>query len=126
MEFQRRRSTTRQLPFQQLLKNNDLDGVGIIENPLRRVLEEDLDADLEAFHGDEMSGLAKVLRLKDLINGGRLARDEEATIMEGTLNEVELAALKREKVTRIWGESKELKIILLTCWWLFRILFSEL
>ena len=110
MEFQARRSTTTQLPFQKLLENNNL---GIIENPLRRIHEDDLDNDTRNFHRDE--GLANIVDVDVLVRGGRLARDEEATIIEGGLNEVEIAALEREKVTKIWDESKELKVILLTC-----------
>ena len=105
-----RPARTTQLPFQRLFENNDL---GIIENPLRRVHEDDLDTDIRNFH--EEYGLVKIVDVDVLVRGGRLARDEEATIMEKRLNIVEMTALEREKVTKIWDESKELKIILLTC-----------
>ena len=98
------------LPFQQLLKNNDL---GIIENPLRRIDEEDLERYTRTFH--EEGGLASVVDADTLIHGGRLARDEEAVLAENTLNTVDNAALAKEKVTSIWGESREIKIILLVC-----------
>ena len=110
MEYQARRSTTTQLPFQQLLESNNL---GIIENPLRRIHEDDLDADIRNFHQEE--GLAEFVDVDDLVRAGRLARDEEATVIEGRLTTVELTALQREKISKIWTESKELKIILLTC-----------
>ena len=98
------------LPFQRLLENNDL---GIIENPLQRIEEAELDEDISAFHQDY--GLAKVVDLDVLIRGGRLARGEEVFVAEESLSDVERAALQKEKVTRFWEESKELKVILLTC-----------
>lgn len=100
----------RQLPFQELLENNDL---GIIENPLMRVEESELDEDVLNFY--EEHSLALVTDLDTLTHGAHLARDEEATIAEGILSDVEKEALMREKTTRIWEESKELKVILLTC-----------
>ena len=99
-----------QLPFQQLLENNDL---GIIENPLQRVEEDELDEDIFNFYEDH--DLALVTDFDTLIHGAHLARDEEATIAEDILSDVEKKALKKEKTTRIWEESKELKVILLTC-----------
>ena len=101
---------TQQLPFQQLLENNEL---CIIENPLQRVEEADLDRDIYEFHEDY--GLGRVVDLETLIHGAHLARDEEATSAEGILTEVEERAQEREKRTRFWEESKELKVILLTC-----------
>ncbi|KAG8533920.1 uncharacterized protein KY384_001661 [Bacidia gigantensis] len=110
MPNQGSQSRTAQLPFQQLLKNNDL---GIIENPLQRVDEVDLDEDITNFYAEHHLG--KVVDLDTLIRAGHVARDEKATIAEGILNEVELRALEKEKTTRFWEESKELKLILLTC-----------
>ena len=96
--------------FQELLERNDL---GIIENPLRRIHEDNLDTDIRNFHQEY--GLANIVDADVLVRGGLLAKDEEATIMEGKLDAVEMAALEREKNTKIWNESKELKVILLTC-----------
>ena len=98
------------IPFQRLLKNNDL---GIIENPLRRIDEEDLEEDIRKFHKEE--SLADLVDLAVLIRGGLLARDEEGFIAEHALSEPEANALNHEKKARIWEESKELRIILLTC-----------
>ncbi|KAL8696236.1 MAG: hypothetical protein Q9201_007762, partial [Fulgogasparrea decipioides] len=110
MEHQLQRS----IPFQQLLKHNDL---GFVENPLRRIPEDRLHVDIESFH--EESDLAKVVDVQTLIRGARLARDEEGFIAEETaqksLTEVEREALQEGKPTSIWGESREIKIILLTC-----------
>ena len=100
---------TQQLSFQELLENNS----GIIENPLQRVDEADLDRDICDFHEDYKLG--RVVDLDTLIHGAHLARDEEATSEEGILMEAEEQALEREKKSRFWEESKELKIILLTC-----------
>ena len=100
----------RRLPFQRLLENNDL---GIIENPLQRIEEDELDDDLTAFHRD--CDLADVVDVDVLIRGGRLARGEEVFTAEGDLSDVEKAALQKEKTTRFWEESKELRVILLTC-----------
>lgn len=114
MEHRRRRSSTVELPFQQLLKNNDL---AIIENPLRRIPEDRLSAYIESFH--EEFNLADVVDLATLIRGARLARDEEAFMSEEvaakSLTTIETSALEREKRASIWTESRELKIILLTC-----------
>jgi len=99
-----------QLPFQQLLENNEL---GIIENPLQRVEEDDLDHDIYDFH--EHYRLGSVVDVETLIHGAHLARDEEATSAEGILTEVEEHACERERTNRFWEESKELKVILLTC-----------
>lgn len=114
MERQPQRSSTDRLPFQQLLEHNHL---AIIENPLRRIPEDHLNAYIESFYDE--SGLANVIDIDMLIRGARLARDEEAFVAEGTagktLTEVEVAALQGEKSTSIWTESREIKIILLTC-----------
>lgn len=114
MEHQRRRSSTAQLPFQQLLKHNHL---AIIENPLRRIPEDHLNVCIKSFH--EEYNLASVVDVTTLVRGARLARDEEAFIAEetaeGSLTLFERAALGREKGTSIWTESREIKIILLTC-----------
>lgn len=110
MESQAPQSRTSRLPFQTLLKNNDL---GIIENPLQRIDEDELHDDIREFHhGHELADLVDV---NVLIRGGDLARSEELFIAEDNSSEVELAALGKEKVTRFWEENKELRIILLTC-----------
>ncbi|KAL8758213.1 MAG: hypothetical protein Q9184_003996 [Pyrenodesmia sp. 2 TL-2023] len=114
MELRRPGSPTTELPFQQLLKNNHL---AIIENPLRRIPEDRLSAYIKSFH--ENSDLADFVDVPTLIRGARLARDEEAfmseEVAEGSLTEIEKLALEREKRTTIWTESREIKIILLTC-----------
>ncbi|KAG6986636.1 hypothetical protein G7Y79_00075g099080 [Physcia stellaris] len=103
-----------QLPFQQLLKQNDL---AIIENPLRRIPEDRVNAYIESFHED--SKLATVVDLDTLTRGGRLAYDQEAFISDEVadkiLSEVDKAALEKEKSTCIWTESREIKIIVLIC-----------
>ncbi|KAL8916567.1 MAG: hypothetical protein Q9208_008438 [Pyrenodesmia sp. 3 TL-2023] len=114
MEHQRRRSSNLELPFQQLLRDNHL---GIIENPLRRIPEDRLSRDIGSFH--VRSGLADVVDVATLIRGARLARDEEAFMSGGvageSLTNIETLALDNEKRTTIWTESREIKIILLTC-----------
>lgn len=114
MEHGRRPSPTDELPFQQLLKNLRL---GLIETPLRRMSENRLSEDIESFH--KKSHPANVVDLATLIRGARLARDKEAFMSEevakGSLTEIEKSALEREKGTSIWTESREIKIVLLTC-----------
>ena len=110
MALQPQRSQTVQLPFETLLRNNDQ---GIIENPLRRIDEDDLDEDIRTFHDAE--GLENVVAVSVLIRGGRLAKDEEGFLAERRHSNLEKKALEDEKVTKIWQESKELRIILLTC-----------
>lgn len=97
-------------PFQQLLENNDM---GIIENPLQRIDEDDLDENTANFYTE--NNLGKVVDVETLIRGGRLARSEKIFKTRGGLSEVETVALEREGKTRFWEESKELRIILLTC-----------
>ena len=104
------RGQTGPLPFEVLLSNNDL---GIIENPLRRIDEDDLVKEVRDFHHDEE--MNDVVDVDTLIRGGQLARDEEAFIADGDLSPVERIALQKEKTSTIWQESKELKVILLTC-----------
>lgn len=105
-----------QLPFQKLLNNNDL---GIIENPLQRIDDDDLITDIKKFHAEpdpkRVLQLADVVDLDVLVRGGLLAKDEEAALTEEVLDGREFAALKTEKSMTIWRESKELKVILLTC-----------
>jgi len=110
MVHQAQSNRNERLPFQRLLENNDL---GIIENPLQRIEEDELDGDLSSFHQDY--DLAVVVDLDVLIRGGRLARGEEVFVAEGNLSIVERKALQKEKGTRFWEESRELRIILLTC-----------
>ena len=105
----RQRNT--ETPFEKLLKNNDL---GIIENPLRRIDEDDLISDIKSFH-EETEGLKDVVSLDVLKRGGLLARDEEGFRAEGDISEPEEAALDREKTSTLWQETKELNVILLTC-----------
>ncbi|KAI4139844.1 MAG: hypothetical protein LQ341_004062 [Variospora aurantia] len=114
MKHRRGQSTSPEGSFQELLENNKL---GYIENPLRRIPENRLSACIVKFH--ERHKLANVIDLATLIRGARLARDEEAfmseEVAEKSLTNLEMSALEREKHTRIWTESRELKIILLTC-----------
>ena len=111
MALQPRRSQTTELPFEKLLRNNDL---AIIENPLRRIDKDDLKRDVQRFHS-ETEGLADVLDVNVLIRGALLARDKKVFEKEGDLSAPEKKALKDEKTSKIWQESKELRIILLTC-----------
>ncbi|KAI4247395.1 MAG: hypothetical protein L6R42_009623 [Xanthoria sp. 1 TBL-2021] len=114
MELRQRASSATELPFQQLLNNNNL---GYVENPLRRVAEEHVVEYIKAFHKD--NHLDSVVDLATLIRGARLARQEEIfrtkENADGALTEVEDTALDSEKHTSIWTETRELKIILLTC-----------
>jgi len=52
-----------------------------------------------------------------LVRGARLARDEELFLSgpESDVTQFEKDALKREKSSTVWQQSKEMKIILLTC-----------
>ncbi|KAL8783689.1 MAG: hypothetical protein Q9195_009314 [Heterodermia aff. obscurata] len=119
-----------QLPFERLLEHNE---TAKIENPLRRIPENQLAAYIQNFFEDNC--LEKVVDITTLLRGARLARDEEAFIAEcntehntehnkegnaeanaeGGLTPVEKAALDKEKHVTIWTETRELKIILLTC-----------
>ena len=111
MALQPRRSQTAELPFETLLQSNNL---GIIENPLRRIDEDDLERNIRQFYEDEKE-LSAEIDLDVLIRGGLLARDEEGFLAEGDISGPEHRALTHEKTTKIWQESKELRIILLTC-----------
>ena len=97
-------------PYQRLFESNDM---GIIENPLQRIDEEELDENTTAFHADY--NLAEVVDLETLIRGGHLARAGEIFIAKGDLSGVETAAIENEGKSRFWEESKELRVILLTC-----------
>ncbi|KAL8855921.1 MAG: hypothetical protein Q9178_007435 [Gyalolechia marmorata] len=114
MEHRQRESPNTQLPFQQLLNHNDL---GVIENPLRRVAEEHVIKSVREFHQE--NHLDSVVDVATCIRGARLARQEEIFTTregdEGPITEVERAALDKEKRTSIWTDTRELKIILLTC-----------
>lgn len=114
MDHRPRKTSATQLPFQQLLGHNDL---AIIENPLRRIPEERLRAYIESFH--EEHHLVDVVDIDTLVRGARLAREKEGFVAEetaaDTLSDVEKAALKKEESTTIWTESREIKIIVLTC-----------
>lgn len=114
MEPRQDKSSKTELPFQQLLNHND---TRVIENPLRRVAEEHVVEWIQNFHAEK--GLHCVIDVATLIRGARLARQEEIfrlkEFAEGTLTEVEERALDKEKVTTIWNETRELKIILLIC-----------
>ena len=102
------------LPFEQLLEHND---TAIIQNPLRRIPVDHLTAYIRSFF--EEYGLESVVDLTTLNRGAHLARDAEAFTAEGnadgSLTPVEKAALDKEKHLTIWTETRELKIILLTC-----------
>ncbi|KAL8992253.1 MAG: hypothetical protein Q9169_007247 [Polycauliona sp. 2 TL-2023] len=101
-------------PFQQLLNDNNL---RVIENPLRRIAEEHLIEYVRDFHA--ANRLGSIVDVDTLVRGALLARQEEIfTTREAenkTLTEVELAALKNEKETTIWTETRELQVVLLTC-----------
>ncbi|KAL6719777.1 hypothetical protein ACLMJK_001698 [Lecanora helva] len=110
MALPTRQNRADELPFERLLKNNNL---GIIENPLRRLDEDDIVRDVQKFHQEER--LSNVVNDKTMIRGGLLAADEEVFKANGDLSRPEELALESEKESTIWQESKELKIILLTC-----------
>ena len=119
MALPRQRSQP-ELPFERLLRDNDL---GLIENPLWRIHEDVLDANIREFHAedafDEKLHLREVVDVNTLIRGGRLARDAEGFRAEEEekegLSATEKRALDRESVSTLWSESKELRVILLTC-----------
>ncbi|KAL8847002.1 MAG: hypothetical protein Q9221_007943 [Calogaya cf. arnoldii] len=93
-----RASSATKLPFQQLLNNNSL---RVVENPLRRIAEEHVIKFFEDFHRDHSLGSVEIFLTQE--------------IADGTLTEVEEAAIDKEKHTTIWTETRELKIILLIC-----------
>ena len=111
MALRPQQSQTPELPFEKLLRNNNL---GIIENPLRRIDDEDIKEDIRNFHKAE-GGLSDIVDLDVLLRGGLLAKDEEGFEAGANLSGPEKTALKDEKTSKIWQESKELRIILLTC-----------
>ena len=102
------------LPFQQLLEHNN---TAFIENPWRRIPEDQLPTYIKSFF--EENGLEHVIDYTTIKRGTDLARDEDAFTAagdaDGSLTSVEKAALKKEKHATIWTETRELKIILLTC-----------
>ncbi|EON67455.1 hypothetical protein W97_06709 [Coniosporium apollinis CBS 100218] len=100
----------RRPPFRDLLERNEL---GIIDSPLQWVDTDDLDANFRALH--DAHNLAGTIDKELLARGGRLARDEPLFLSIGDLSELERKALDREKTCTLWGQSKELKIILLIC-----------
>ena len=114
MELRSRQRPANQLPFQRLLRHNDL---AIIENPLRRIPEERLRAYIESFY--EEYHLIEIIDIDTLLRGARLAREKEGFVTEetaaGTLSDVDKAALNREESTNTWTESREIKIIVLIC-----------
>ena len=114
MDLGPRQRSTNQLPFQGLLRHNDL---AIIENPLRRIPEERLRTYIEFFY--EEYHLVDIIDIDILLRGARLAREKEGFVAEetaaGTLSDVDKAALNREKTTTIWTESREIKIVVLVC-----------
>ncbi|KAL8914324.1 MAG: hypothetical protein Q9171_001044 [Xanthocarpia ochracea] len=114
MEHRQRVSPNTPLPFQQLLNHNNL---RVIENPLRRVAEEHVINYVRDFHED--NHLDSVVDVATCIRGALLARQEEIFTTregdDGPITEVERAALEKEKRTSIWTDTRELKIILLSC-----------
>ena len=114
MEPQLQGVTPDRVPFDLLLRDNR---TGIIEDPLRRIPEDHLNACIRTFY--DKAELGSVIDFDTVIRAARLARDEEAFSVEEeadrTLTEVEKKALKREKHTTFWTESREIKVILLTC-----------
>ncbi|KAL9585010.1 MAG: hypothetical protein Q9203_004431 [Teloschistes exilis] len=110
----RGRSTGNDLPFQSLLKDNDL---AIIENPLRRIPEDHLKEHIDSFHTE--AGLEDIVDKETLFRGARAARDPEAfiagEIRAATLSKIDKAAFDNEKSSSLWTESREIQIIHLIC-----------
>lgn len=108
------RPTGKDLPFQSLLKDNDL---AIIENPLRRIPEDHLKGHIDSFHTE--AGLVDVVDKETLFRGARVGRDPEAFIAgeigTATLSNIDKAAFENEKSSSLWTESREIKIIHLIC-----------
>ncbi|RDW80383.1 hypothetical protein BP5796_05081 [Coleophoma crateriformis] len=99
-------------PFKDLLKRNEL---GIIDSPLLWIDPEVQDENVRKTHAAHK--LADTVDEEMLVRGGRLARDEELflTANSNHVTEAEKEALRKEKQSALWQQSKELKLILLTC-----------
>ncbi|KUJ16458.1 uncharacterized protein LY89DRAFT_558025, partial [Mollisia scopiformis] len=105
-------SSRNRVPFKDLLERNEL---GIIDSPLLWTDPEVQDDNVRKTHAAH--NLANSISEELLVRGGRLARDEELFLSADSSNvtDLERDALNREKTSSLWQQSKELKVILLTC-----------
>lgn len=84
-----------------------------IDSPFLWITPEVQDENVRAIYDEH--NLAETMSLELLLRGGRLARDEDLFLSEGDLSDSEKSAIRREKTSNLWQQSKELKVILLTC-----------
>lgn len=84
-----------------------------IDSPLLYRDTDGLKNDIHRFHGNY--DLENVVDVGLLIRGARLAQDEGVFTHSGDLNIFERRALEKEKKPKFLEQSKELKVILLTC-----------
>ncbi|KAF2097111.1 hypothetical protein NA57DRAFT_77366 [Rhizodiscina lignyota] len=98
--------------IEERLRSNDR---GIIDNPLNyRDEETELPQDVKRFFDDY--GLQEVASEKLLLRGALLAQDEQRFKRgEYAPSQIESAALDREEDPKFSEQTKELKVILLTC-----------
>jgi len=110
----RRQRDIPQQRFENLLRNNQL---GIVDNPLYYRDPEDILHDVEEFHGYHR--LADVVDIGLLRRGAQLARDRDGFMQEqerlNNLSPVEKSALLKEQNPKLSEQTRELKIVLLTC-----------
>lgn len=87
-----------------------------IDNPFNGVTLGELDANARWLHKNA-KGLEDVLSEELLLRGGRLAYDPELFLQakDSGLDSIERRALKLERTSGLWQQSKELKTNLLTC-----------
>ncbi|KAG9242174.1 putative sugar transporter [Calycina marina] len=97
-------------PFRKLLENNEL---GIIDSPLQWIDPEIQDVNVRKTH--RAYRLASSVSEDMLVRGARLARDEELFLSGPDVTQFDRDVLAREKTSTVWQQSKEMKIILLTC-----------
>ncbi|KAH8593996.1 hypothetical protein B0O99DRAFT_652918 [Bisporella sp. PMI_857] len=100
----------KQEPFRELLQNNEL---GIIDSPLQwtdpNVQDENVRRTRREYNLSDMIS-------EDLfVRGGRLARDEELFLSNPDVPQFEKDCVIQDKTSTVWQQSKEMKIILLTC-----------
>ena len=86
---------------------------GSIDSPLQWTDPENQDENVRRTH--HAYGLENTVSEAMLVRGGRLARDEELFLSGADVTQFERDALAREKTSTVWRQSKEMKIILLTC-----------
>lgn len=84
-----------------------------IDSPLQWIDPESQDENVRKTH--HAYDLENTVSESMLVRGGRLARDEELFLSGPDVTQFEKSALAREKSSTVWQQSKEMKIILLTC-----------